>query len=99
MPPGGKHIVTCSVVSKSELHVYLNGVLNDSVPGGHVWGSGVGSYSTTEPVRLAIDGAAGDCDGYGVGDVYAIRVYSPAPDAIERAEIEAELAARYGITL
>lgn len=94
--------VVCSIeaISKSELHSYVDGVLSDRESGGgYVEGSGAGNIANSEPVRLGIDGAAGSCDPYGFGSLYAIRVYSPAPDATERAAIEATLAARYGITL
>lgn len=58
----------------------------------------VGDMSTTEPVRIAADGDLGN-QGFSGGNICAVMVYAPAPNASDRAAIEAWLAAKYGITL
>lgn len=99
-PGGVKGIISYDMVSAAELHCYFNGALDDFYQnGGSVIGSGVSGFGNTEPVRLGIDGAAGDCDNFSFGNLYAVRIYAPALSSTERAAVEAELATRYGITL
>lgn len=58
----------------------------------------VADMTTSEPLRIGSDGVGGD-DGFMLADIHAILLYASAPDATDRAAIEAWLAARYGITL
>lgn len=95
-----KEIIAIQVVSSSEIHAYSNGVLSDGSPnGGRVGGSGVSSFSNSESIRLGTDGTIGVCDSFSQDVVYAIRIYAPPLNDADRATVEAELAARYGVTL
>lgn len=96
-PPLGYNIATYEVISKSELHCYINGSLSDKYEnGGSVGGGGVGSYATSEPLRLFTDGlgASGDnsCVGFAASRLCAYLIYAPAPNVTDRAAIEAWLA-------
>lgn len=87
-----KQVLTFEMISVDDLHIYTNGALDDyNIPST----SGASNFSTSEPVRIGHE----DYGGYYQGKIYAIRIYTPAPDSTQRSAIEAELAARYGITL
>lgn len=93
-----KSVWTFEMVSRAldtMANIYLNSALDNhyATPDQTNYGTGASDYSTSEPVRLGIDGHGGDCDHYGPGDFYAIRVYSPVLNATQRATVEQELAA------
>lgn len=94
-----KALRTVVVSSRSALHFYTNGAADDDLSGTTTAGAGVTSYSTTEPIRLGVEGDGGDCDGFSSDNLYAVMLFSPAPNASDRAAIEAYVAAKYGITL
>lgn len=80
--------------ASDNLHVYVNGSnAGESV----VVTDAIADYSNTDLV--AIGNYADGTDIALAADLYAIRIYTPVPDATTRAAIEAQLAARYGITL
>lgn len=90
-------ILSSDAVTRDELHVYTNGVLDDFIAGLSHAGT-VGNISNAEHIRIA---ALGDdtTSGYCALNLYAVRIYSPALSATDRAAVEAELATRYSITL
>ena len=88
---------TAEFLSISALpHVYINGSnLGES---NEIVGTPT-TYTNTEPVRLGVTGATLPGGVFYSGILRAVMIYSPAPNAADRAAIEAWLAARYGITL
>lgn len=84
------------LVSLTEMHVYVNGSAAGEIDGG---AGTVTTHSTTEPVRLGVTGAELAGLTFFSGEVRAVMIYSPAPNADDRAAIENWLAGRYGITL
>lgn len=97
------HIYSFDVVSVSEIHGYIDGVLSDGAAnGGVVGGSGVTSFGNSEPVRIGIEGAFGACDLFrSLPDallIYQINDYI-AWNSIDRAAIVVWLAAKHGIAL
>lgn len=94
--PVGKVIVTHEMISFTKLNIYINGV-QDNTAGGTTACTG---YSSPEPLRIGADSFSEGVIDVGLcGDLYAIRIYSPAINSAQRVMVEQELAARYGITL
>jgi hypothetical protein len=77
-----------------QLNIYMNGTLSNNSSGV----VRIPDFSNSEPLRI---NATGDLvnDQYTQFDMCALRIIAPALDATARAAVEAELAARYGITL
>lgn len=98
---GDKHVFTIEKVSNTELNIYLDGVFDNKFGSGNQVGPVITSFATTESVKLWVEGGVNgpDNNGYSTEPLAAVRMYSPALDATTRAAAEAELAARYGITL
>lgn len=104
---GGSYpwVVSYEVLSAAEIHAYVNGVLVDgALDGGDVTGTGAaGGFGNSEPIRLAIDGAGGNCDGFSPITPYAYLIYQITDfstwDTTDRAAITAWIAARYGVML
>lgn len=101
--PSNPFVACFEVVNFQELHSYMNNALNDAfgIGGGGTVGT-VTNISNSEPVRIGIDGAEGNCDGWASMNLSAALLYQitdPANWATDRAAITTWLAARYGITL
>lgn len=86
-------VSTLQVVSKSEIHLYLNGSAVYEVDFSN---PPIGDYSSSESICL---GVFSSLAVFNEGYINAVRIYTPALDAASRAAVEAELAARYGMTL
>lgn len=96
------HLLTVELVSLSEAHVYLEGVRDDFFTNPPIGGQlPVTNYHTTARTMLGMeDGPNGvDDSGFCAQALYAVMLYTPAPNPTDRAAIEGWLAAKYGITL
>lgn len=85
------HIFTFELLSRIEGHWYMDGSnANEST-----FTAAAFQYGNSQPIRVCYQN-----DGtHDFGVVHAFRIYSPALSSSDRAAVEAELAARYGITL
>lgn len=81
-------LLTNEMLTRDSLHVYTNGTLDDRIVGIDHTGT-VDDISTTEHVRLA---TFGDdlLSGYLAIDLYAAMIYSPAPNASDRAVLRSK---------
>lgn len=91
--PNGKHIFTNEKISNTEIHNYRDGVLYSPITSSN---GTVANFSNNLTVLIGTNHAQ---DSWCGGNFYAIRIYTPALSPTDRAAVEAELAARYGITL
>jgi hypothetical protein len=101
--PSQLYVACAEIISYTELHNWLNGVLNDDSPGGgDSFGNGVSDFSNSEIVRLNVDGSNGDCQTPSDANATAIMIYQITDLAnwpTDRAAITAWLTTRYGVTL
>lgn len=93
-----RHVYTWEKLSNTSMHIYADGTQVEDPTGGAQHGSVVTTFTTTEPVRI---GATGDLinDSLMIMDLSAVMLYSPAPNASDRAAITTWLAGQYGVTL
>lgn len=87
-----KRVCTFEMISTTEVHIYINGVLDDGL-------FGYGTITTITSGVIPIQIGTSAPGSYGGFRLYCVRFYSPALNAIDRAAVEAEIAARYGVTL
>ncbi len=96
--PGNRHVCALQVRDwNADVTIYADGD-NSQTQANTGAPSVVTSISNSVTLRLGTTNTPAD-DGYATMDLYCVRFYAPAPDDSDRAAIEAELAARYGITL
>lgn len=94
--PGEISVVTFEKISNTELHEYLNGVLNDVFDPAETTGV-LPFFSTSESVKLFVEGGVDGADdsGYGQAPTAAVLIYTPALSQEDREAKEAELGLRY----
>lgn len=86
-------VISNEKISNTEVHIYLNSVRDDTLESQGT----INTISTIEPVTIGTPGLP--WADYAPFDVRAFMLFSPIPNAVNRAALEARLAARYGITL
>ncbi len=79
------NVVTAEFKDRTHQNIFYNSILQS----GTVYSAGAANYSTAEPVRLGTDGAHST---FAKQFLYAILIYSPAPNTADRRAIEAWLA-------
>lgn len=84
--------------SETDVHLYLNGVLNDG--GTNPQGDPITSFSNSETVKLWVESGVNGVDdnGFGGTKVSAIMMLVPCPPAADQAALEVRVGLRYAET-
>src|SRR6185436_14551356 len=87
------HVVTMEKVSNSEIHCYLDGVLNDTFEPTNIVRGPVTSFTNSVTVKLWVEGGVNGANdnGFSSAPVAAIVMYSPALSSEDRTAQESEL--------
>jgi hypothetical protein len=104
IPPGAGeiHMITMEKISNTEMHCYLDGVLNDAFNPTNIHPNGAPvSFTNSVSVKLWVEGGVNGVSDFGYLDEAAATemLLYPSPPTADRAALEQRLADRYGVTL